>query len=113
MSNQMLQQIIQSMLFPYYGDSEQLQFLLKPQSNIYRLIIAKELVRKYLAIAASRNEVDNFYAAVASEIDDELQNYSRDRVNSYRRYLRRHGPNPPHLPLFLSTLFSNYFPVDV
>ena len=113
MSNPMLQQIIQNMLFPYYGDSEQLQFLLRPQSNIYRLLIAKELVRKYLAIATARNEQDNFYNAVASEIDDELQNYSRDRVTSYRRYLRRNGPNPPHLPLFLSTLFSNYFPVDV
>ena len=113
MSNTMLQLIIKNLLFPYYGDSDQLQFLLKPQSKIYRLLIAKELVRKILAIAAARNEQDSFYKAVASDIDDELQNYSRDRVNSYRRYLRRHRPNPPHLPLFLDTLFSHYFPVDV
>ena len=101
------------MLFPYYGNSEQLHFLLRPQANIYRLLIAKELVRKYLAIANGRNQEDDFYSAVASEIDDALQNYSRDRITSYRRYLRHHGPNPPHLPLFLSTLFSNYYPVDV
>ena len=113
MSNTMLQLIIQSLLLPYYGDSDQLQFLLKPQSKIYRLLIAKELVRKILAIAASRNEEDSFYKAVASDINDELQNYSRDRINSHRRYLRRHGPNPPNLPLFLDTLFSHHFPVDV
>ena len=109
----MLQQIIYNMLLPYYGNSEQLQFLLRPQAYIYKLLIAKELVQKYLAIAASRNQEDNFYKAVASEIDEELQNYSRDRITSYRRYLRSHGPNPPHLPLFLSTLFSNDHPVDV
>ena len=109
----MLHQVIHNMLFPYYGDTEQLQYLLKPQSTIYRLLIAKELVRKYLNIASSRNQEEPFYKAIASEIDDELQNYSRDRLNSYRRHLRRYGPNPPNLPLFLSTVFSNYFPVDV
>ena len=109
----MLHQIIQNMLYPYYGDTEQLQYYLRPESTIYRLLIAKELVRKYLNIAAARDHQDDFYKAIASEIDDELQNYSRDRLNSYRRHLRRHGPNPPNLPLFLSTVFSNYFPVDV
>ena len=109
----MLHQVIHHMLLPYYGNTQQLQFLLRPQTRIYRLLIAKELVRKYLAIAAARDQEDNFYSAIATEIDEALQQYSQDRIASWRRHLRSHGPNPPHLPLFLSTLFSNYHPVDV
>ena len=113
MSNPMLHRVIHNLLLPYYGNTQQLQFLLRPQTRIYRLLIVKELLRQYLTLAEARGEEEDFYRAVANEINEALQHYSQDRIASWRRHLRNNGPNPPHLPQFLETLFSTYYPVYV
>ena len=109
MSNPMLHRVIRHLLLPYYGNTHQLQFLLRPQTRIYRFLIARELLKQYLTLAEARGQEEDFYRAVANEIEEALQHHSPERIASWRRHLRNNGPNPPHLPEFLKTLFSTYY----
>ena len=111
----MLHRVIRDILLSIYGDTRQLQFLMRPQTRIYRFLIAKELLKQYITITEARNRSHqaDFYRAVASDIEEALEHYSPDRIASWRRHLRNNGPTPPDQPEFLKTLFSPYYPVYV
>ena len=109
----MLHHIIRDILRSYYGDTRQLQFIMRPQTRIYRFLIAKEILRQYITSANALGHKTDFYRAVASDIEEGLEHYSPDRIASWRRHLRNNGPTPPDQPEFLKTLFSPYYPVYV
>ena len=110
----MLHRVIRDILESCYGDTHQLKFLMRPQTRIYRFLIAKEILKQYITFAdALGSDKADFYRAVASEIEEHFENYyGPDRIELWRRHLRDNGPTPPHQPGFLKNLFSPYYPVN-
>ena len=110
----MHQRVIREILRSCYGETRQLQFLMRPQTGLYRFLIAKEILQQYATFedTIGGNRAD-FYRAVASDIDEHLEKYFfPDTIDRWRRHLRDNEPNPPHQPGFLKTLFSAYYPVN-
>ena len=110
----MHQRVIREILRSCYGETRQLQFLMRPQTGLARFLIAKEILQQYAALEdAIGGNIADFYRAVASDIDEQLENhFFQDTIDRWRRHLRDNGPNPPHQPGFLKTLFSAYYPVN-
>ena len=78
----MLHRVIREILLSIYGDTHQLQFLMRPQTKIYRFLITKELLKQYITITEARNRSHqaDFYHAVASDIEEALEHWSPDRI---------------------------------
>ena len=113
----MQQRVIREILRSCYGETHQLRFLMRPQNRLAQYLIAKEVLQHYApledAIEVRPGGIADFFRAVASDIDEFLENhFSQFLIDRKRRHLRDNGPNPPHQPGFLKTLFSVYYPVN-
>ena len=116
MSNPMAQHIIQNVLLSCYGESQQLRFLMRPQNRLAQYLIAREILKQYATI---EDEIEvrpggkaDLFHAVASDIDEKLENFSQRAINRRIRHLRTNGPDPRLQPGFLRVLFSVHIPVN-
>ena len=114
MDNLMLQQSMRLILESCYGDCPKLKFLMRKQTQPYRLLITREILRQYIFFADALGSTHaDFYRALASTIEEILEKYyDQDRLEYWRSHLRNSTHTPPNRPELMKQLFSHYYPVD-
>ena len=105
----MQQRVIREILRSCYGETHQLRFLMRPQTRLAQYLIAKEILQQYAtledAIGARPGNIADFYRAVASDIDEQLENhFFQDMIDRWRRHLRDNERTQPTTP---TRIFEN------
>ena len=119
----MVQTIIKNVLQALLGyNSPALRHYMRPDNRIQQFLIARQLIKHYIAtdnllreIAQTGEETPQgeqiifnhaLFRAVVSEIDEELESYSSEAINTHIRNIILNGPHPPGDTLFFTGLFS-------
>ena len=119
----MVQTLIKNVLQALPGfNSLALRHYMRPDNRIQQLLIARQLIKHYIAtdnflqdIAREGEETPRgeqlifnhaLFRAVVSEIEEELEPYSSEAINSHIRDIIVNGPHPPGDTLFFTGLFS-------
>ena len=119
----MVQTIIKNVLQALLGyNSPALRHYMRPDNRIQQFLIARQLIKHYIAtdnllreIAQTGEETPAgeqiifnhaLFRAVVSEIDEELESYSSEALNTHIRNIILNGPHPPGDTLFFTGLFS-------
>ena len=118
----MVQMLIRNVLQAILGfNSPALRFYMRPDNRIAQFLIARQLIRHYIAtdnfleeIAREGEETPRgeqiifnqaLFRAVISEIDEELEPYCQEAINRHIRDIIVNGPHPPGDSLFFTGLF--------
>ena len=122
MSNLMAQILIRNVLQALLGiNSPELRFYMRPDNRVAQFFIAHQLLRHYVEIDNAIEEIvltseeqpggrqvlfnQALFRAIISDIDEELEQYSQEAINTQIRDIIVHGPHPPRDPLFFTGLF--------
>ena len=118
----MVQMLIRNVLQALLGfNSPALRFYMRPDNRIPQFLIARQLIRHYIATDNALEEIARegeetprgeqiifnqaLFRAVVSEIDEELEPYSQEAINRHIRDIIVNGPHPPGDSLFFTGLF--------
>ena len=120
MSEIMAQAIIRNVLESCYGDSAELQFLMRPDNRFTQYLIARKILQRYVQIDEQLSQVlpqgsqewqsnrRDIYNAIIGEIEENLEHYLDEAIQNKLRNIIAQGPNPHGSPNFLRSLFSAY-----
>ena len=118
----MAQILIRNVLQALLGiNSPALRFYMRPDNRVAQFLIVRQLLRHYVEIDNALEELARageetpigrqvlfnqaLFRAVISDINEELEPYSPEAINSQIRDIIVHGPHPPGDPLFFTGLF--------
>ena len=118
----MAQILIHNVLQALLGiNSPELRFYMRPDNRFAQFLIARQLFRHYVEIDTAIEEIvltseeqpggrqvlfnQALFRAVITDINEELEQYSPEAINTQIRDIIVHGPHPPGDPLFFTGLF--------
>ena len=122
MSNPMAQTLIRNVLQALLGiNSPELRFYMRPDNRVAQFLIVRQLLGHYVEIDNALEEIARtseetpigrqvlfnqaLFRAVISDINEELEPYSPEEINTQIRDIIVHGPHPLGDPLFFTGLF--------
>ena len=114
MSNSLESQLIVYVLFPIYGDSVQMQHLMKPENRLQRNIITRKLLLRYQALYSSYPGIQTVIhcnpaldSCLINILTDYIEEQPQQQVDEAIGKILREGPHPPTCPDFIKDLFTN------
>ena len=114
MPNPVEHQLILYVLFPVYGASLPLQYLMRPENRLQRNLITRRLLLRYQSLYHTYPGIQTVIhcnpaldSCLISILTDYIDEQPQHQVDATIGKILREGPNPPSCPSFIKDLFVN------
>ena len=114
MANTVESQLIVYVLFPVYGDSLHMQYLMRPENRLQRNLITSRLLLRYQDLYRTYPGLETVIhcnpaldSCLINILTDYIAEQPQDLVDATVGKILREGPNPPSCPNFIKDLFTH------